>query len=97
MTDTTQEEKVAIRRQQLINRMWAFHDRVRPEDCAGLTGQGEKVQYKHKHKSIKRHGGKPPADYTAVELLIDFKIAMKAKSYEEAIPVYYQLKRMLNW
>lgn len=74
-----------------------FAKTITAEDCAGLTGQSEKTQYKNKHKSRKIKGGSPPKDYTAVEMLIDFKQAMKEQNFEEAVPLYYSLKRLLGY
>jgi len=85
------------RYQKLINRMWVFFKEVKASDCAGLAGQGPKTEYTHLHRNIKKKGGKPPADYTAVEMMIDFKLEMGRHNYDDAIPLYYSLKRMLNW
>lgn len=85
------------RRQRLINNMHKFATEVTASDCAGISGQGQKVEYKNVHKSMKKKGGSPPKDYTAVEMLIDFKAAMKAAQYDEARPLYFGLRRMLGW
>lgn len=95
MTDNI--EKLAKKRERLIGRMQKFAREVKAEDCAGLAGQGPRTEYKHQHKSMKRKGGKPPADYTAVEMLIDLQIELKRNNFDDAIPLYYALKRMLNY
>ena len=97
---TTSGEEVprSVKRfQRLIRHMHEFNSLVKTEDCAGLSGRGEKVQYKHQHKSMKYKGGNPPRDYSAVEMLIDFRRYMSLANYQEAIPLYYSLRRMLNW
>lgn len=94
---TSGETKLAVS-QKLINKMWRFNQLVKTEDCAGITGHEEPTQYTEKHKSLKRKAsGKQPADYNAVELLVDFRAAMNAGNYEEAVPLYFHLRRMLNW
>lgn len=90
------EARAAQKRVLLIRRMWKFYYNTTAADCAGLTGQGEKVQYTHDHKAYKRKGGKPPADYSAVEELIDFKLHMDRSEFDEAMAIYHPLKRLLH-
>lgn len=84
------------KRGKLVRRIERFLSTITASDCAGLTGQGEKVQYTHSHKSMKFKGGKPPADYSAVEMLIDLRIEYNRQNIDDAIPLYYALRRMLN-
>lgn len=85
------------KRKSRLESMWKFYREVSAKDCAGLRPLSEKVQYVHEHKSMKLKGGRPPRDYDAVELLVDFKKAMDNDNLDEAIPLYYILKRWLNW
>jgi hypothetical protein len=84
------------RQQALIGRMISFSNAVKASDFAGLSGSGEKVQYTHVHKSMKVKGGSPPRDYDAVEMMIDFQSAISQQNYDQAIPLYYSLKRLLR-
>lgn len=85
------------RRARLISNMHRFAKEIKASDCAGISGQGQKVQYTHQHNSMKQKGGHAPKDYTAVEMLVDLQKALEAKSYEEAMPLYFGLRRMLGW
>jgi hypothetical protein len=86
------------KRARLIRHMEKFAREVKASDCADLKGDPrEKTQYTHSHKALKLKGGHPPRDYTAVELLIDFKIEMNKENYDQAIPLYFQLIRLLKW
>ena len=82
---------------RLVRRMRRFSRRVTVEDCAGISRGGEKTQYLHRHRNLKYSSGKPPVDYTAVELLVDFRAALSQESYYEAAQLYFQLKRLLGW
>jgi hypothetical protein len=89
-------QKSLERRSALLDRMRRFAQSVSANDFAELTGQGEKVQYNNVHKSMKTKGGKPPFVYTAVEMLVDFQRAMSKDLFDEALPLYYSLKRLLR-
>lgn len=99
ITDTSVKkiEAQLDERAKLITRMWTFYNTVTADDCAGISGQGQRVQYTHKHQSAKVKGGSPPKDYTAVEVLVDFRKAMDSSKFEDAIPLYFSLKRMIGW
>lgn len=90
-------EEQLNRRARLITNMHRFSKQITSADCAGISGQGEKVQYTQVHKDMKRKGGHSPKDYTAVEMLIDFRAALEKADYEEAMPLYFGLRRMLGW
>jgi hypothetical protein len=74
-----------------------FAKTVTAKDCAGISGQGAKVQFTHLHNSMKQKGGHAPKDYTAVEMLVDFKSHLQKAEYDEAMPLYFGLRRMLGW
>ncbi len=83
---------------RLIRRIRRFAGEVTSEDCAGLVPTGEPIRYLHPlERPHKHHGGNPPRDYTAVEILVDLQAAVQKDNFEEAIPLYYRLRRMLNW
>lgn len=92
-----EDTKAALVPQKLINRMWKLYNSVTAEDCAGLSGQGEHTQYKKPSRNLKqKSSGKQPADYNAVECLVDFKAAMDKNNYAEAVPFYFHLRRFLH-
>lgn len=100
---TTQDEILEKQHQERLRRISAmerFVARLTTDDLVSITPISEKIQFKHVHKSMKKKGGSPPKDYTAVEIKCDLEIALKTNNYEEALPLYYTLKRMLgyyNW
>lgn len=58
---------------------------------------GQKVQYKHQpSRHIKSKGGKPPIDFTAVELRVDLEIAYKAGDMPNMRLNYYKLRRLIS-
>jgi hypothetical protein len=84
------------RRNRMIEWMHLFNSSISAKDFAGLVGNGEKVQYTCMHKSMKVKGGRPPMDYTAIEMLVDFRHALRSGFYEDAIPLYYSLRKLLH-
>ena len=102
MSDSTQAQEDRVkahleRRARTIRHMVEFSKIIKASDCAGISGQGDKVQFTHLHDSMKQKGGHAPKDYTAVEMLVDFKAALLQGKYDEAIPLYFGLRRMLGW
>ena len=65
----------------------------------------ERTQYKHPARVRKTKGGTPPIDYTVVELARDLELAIRRAEGElgegenpiaDAIPLYFQIKRIMN-
>lgn len=80
--------------EKLIRRMRAFARDLNSEDLVLLNPYVEKVEYKYVHKDMKKKGGTPPRDYTAVESLIDLRSHLSRGEYQKALPVYYYLRRI---
>lgn len=90
------EELVALRRARLINKMYQFVNTHSAADFGGLAPPREQTQYKHSNRStIKKKGGNPPADFFYVEEFIDLQLHLEALEYDEAIPLYFKLRRLV--
>jgi len=49
------------------------------------------------HKNIKRKGGRPPVDYRAIEIKVDLEEAYNQGDPEQARPLFFQLRRLVNF
>lgn len=86
----------ATRYGSLARRMQKFVDNLDPGEFGGISPPRDKVQFKHKHKSIKKKGGNPPIDYTLAERLVDLKLCLERQEYFQALPIYFYLRRMVE-
>lgn len=83
---------------KLMNRMWDMYNTVQASDCAHIGQNQVKTQYSKPGRNLKRKSqGKQPAEFNAVETLVDFKAAMRDHKFDEAVHFYFQLRRALNW
>jgi hypothetical protein len=89
--------EIPIGYERVYQNIALFLQKVTVDDLAGLvTPVEDRVQYRHSHKGIKRKGGKPPKDYLAVEVLTDLRQHFQRGELDEALPLYYQLKRLMG-
>ena len=63
-------------------------------DNISLIRPEEKTQLKHRHKSRKPKGGRPPQDYSVSEMIADLESAVKAKNPRQCLILYLQLCRV---
>lgn len=95
--DSSVSETLAIfKAASILSNIAKWMSYVKVEYFAGLNIPTEKVPYKHNHKQYKRKGGKPPIDFQAVECWIDLQIAMDARDYKAALPLYFFLRRLIG-
>lgn len=94
ITDTV-EEVAADHLAKTYERLQKFAEQHSGADFAGLSPMGEKVQYNHQHRSMKRKGGKSPQDFTLAEEMIDFQRLVAEGNLQEALPYYYRLSRLI--
>ena len=80
-----------------IQSMKHFVRTTKATDFANLQSLTERTQYVHDHKAMKRKGGSPPKDFTAIEMFVDLQRAVEADLLDEALPLYFQLKKMLGY
>jgi hypothetical protein len=75
-----------------------FLDKFDISDCAGLSGQqSEKTVYEnYGGQGQKKKGGRPPKDYTAVEVYVDLQLAVDRLDWLEAVKCYHKLIRLLG-
>ena len=70
---------------------------LKVEDLANIKMPAEPNPVKgEKTSGGGKRGGKPPVDYTAVELLVDMKSDLLNGRYREAYMAYVLLKRLTN-
>jgi len=85
------------KQQRRIDGMKRFIESTKATDFANLQSQTERTQYVHDHKAMKRKGGSPPKDFTAIEMFVDLQRAVDDEKYTEALPLYFALKKMLGY
>jgi hypothetical protein len=74
-----------------------FVQAVRVEYLAGLQVPAEHVQkLGPKTSGGTAKGGRPPIDYTAVEMLVDLRQAVKQGVWKEAYTMWIYLRRITN-
>lgn len=84
--------------QGMLARMTWLANHLTSEDLANLSYREEKPIYLGPQRASGGYkGGKPPVDYQAVEVLVDFQAALREGQYEAAIGPYYQLIRLTNF
>lgn len=81
---------------RLCQRMHELCNQLSATDFAGIQPQREKTQYTHSHKQIKRKGGRPPIDYSAVEHFVDLQLHLSRGEYNQALPLYYYIRRLTS-
>ena len=79
----------------IIEKMIQFVEKHSGGDFGGVRPPVDQTQYKKPGKAIKRKGGKPPVDYYYVEEFVDLQLMLERGEWEEAIPLYYKLKRLV--
>ncbi len=57
----------------------------------------DKIQYTHRHKSLKKKHFSPPIDYVAIDMKLDLERAISEKDISELRPLYYRLSRLINF
>jgi len=82
----------------LVSKMEVFAAELTAEDFAYLPiDPNKKTQFTRRHAPRKYKGGKPPMSYQGIEDWIDLRLHLQREEFIEAIPIYYRLKRLLNW
>ena len=67
------------------------------EELAGIRVPAEANPIKGERSKVKGHsGGKPPVDYTAVEMLVDMQHDLLHGRFRQAYRAYVTLKRLTN-
>lgn len=67
------------------------------EELANIHVPAEANPIKGERSKVKgRSGGKPPVDYTAVEILVDMQADLLRGNYRGAYRAYVTLKRLTN-
>ena len=80
---------------KLITRMNRWRKKTKAAQFGGVALDIEKTEYKKKGKNMKRKGGKPPIDFRLVEDFVDFQIALDNEEYDQAVPLFFKLKRIV--
>jgi hypothetical protein len=78
-----------------VRRMAQFLNEVKAADVA-MTSRLNTADASRGAGGSKQPTYAPPPEYTAVEMLVDLDQAMGAGDYIKALPIYYNLKRLLN-
>jgi hypothetical protein len=77
--------------------MLLFAIQMKAEDMANIKVPQEANPVKGGASKVKsRQGGKPPVDYTAVEMLADLQQLLIKKRYRAAHRMWLRLKRLTN-
>lgn len=69
------------------------------DSLVGLGPSGTKTEYKNLHGNGRGGGSRTlqPIDHRVTELWIDFEAAVNRQNWAEATPLYYRLKRVINY
>jgi hypothetical protein len=85
----------------LLQRIRGYVNNVRAHagELALLSPKGpdDKTQWKSKHKNLKKKGGRPPVDYSAIEMLSDLETALAERNVRQALVLYGLLNRILPY
>jgi len=65
-------------------------------DFGGVCPPRERTQYKHAGKNMKHKGGNPPIDFFYVEEFVDLQIYVEEGDFENAIPIFFKLRRLIG-
>lgn len=82
---------------KLSEKLSQFAKELDELDLSDLGSISEKVEYKQYHKARKMKGGRPPRDYLVVEAKVDFQRMVSEGKYDEALPLYYYLRKHLGF
>lgn len=88
--------KASIIRECYSEAMEEFAAGLKAADLSDLRVPPVANPKKGKSSGISRKGGSPPIEYTAIEMLVDMKIALRDHEWKDAYTLYIQLKRITN-
>lgn len=84
-------------REMYGEQMIEFIRELRVEDLSGIKVPAEANPVKGERSRVSGHkGGKPPVDYSAVEILVDLRSALHDGDFRSAYSMYITLKRLTN-
>lgn len=81
----------------VIIRVRSYLALVETMDVSQLIPRGPdaKTHFEHRHKNLKKKGGRPPVDYSVVEQITDLRIAYNNGNWKQALVLYIVLSRVL--
>lgn len=82
--------------EKLIRKMENLVRRVTAEEIAGISRENTSDQSRGAGGS-RQPSYSPPPEYNAIEMLLDLGRALDQGEYREALPLYFGLKRLLNY
>lgn len=89
---------MGIKSQVIINQMYEIANTVKAEDLVGVRMASEQTEYTEtRTKSFKKKHFSAPAEYGAIEALIDLRASLAAGDFKEAFQPYVYLKRLLAY